>query len=133
MPKTAHDAVTRALRLIGVIDPGEAGSASEISTGLEALNVMLDSWAGDGVGFTHTTMTGSDNLTVEDDEIEAVEYSLAVALAAEYGAAIPAQIAFKAERGFERFLATRITVEEVSMPTELTRLPSQLNDGISDL
>lgn len=44
---TANSIVTRSLRLIGVIQPGEALTAADEQTGLEALNGMMGSWAND--------------------------------------------------------------------------------------
>jgi hypothetical protein len=42
---TAIDLISRAMRLIGVYSIGETPSADEASTGLTALNAMLDSWS----------------------------------------------------------------------------------------
>lgn len=45
MSTTARAIITRALRLNKVIAANEPGDAADLSTGLEALNDMLDSWS----------------------------------------------------------------------------------------
>ena len=42
---TVQQAIERALRLIGAIDPDENATASEVSTGIISLNNMLDGWS----------------------------------------------------------------------------------------
>lgn len=41
--------VKRAMRLIGALDPDEEATAGEMSTGMEALNKMLDAWNGESM------------------------------------------------------------------------------------
>lgn len=46
---TAYAIIRRALRLLGVIDPGETLGAAEAQDGLETLNGMLDAWRLEGL------------------------------------------------------------------------------------
>ena len=55
---TALEIVTAALRLIGVAATGETLSASESADGLQALQIMLDSWSNQGLMvYARTTET----------------------------------------------------------------------------
>jgi hypothetical protein len=58
---TALDLIKRAHRLIGVYSIGEAPSADECSTSLEALNAMLDSWANESLMIYAATL---DSITL---------------------------------------------------------------------
>src|SRR5687767_849521 len=44
---TAQDIITRAMKALGALGTSETPTASEANDGLEALNTMLDSWAGE--------------------------------------------------------------------------------------
>lgn len=44
---TASTLITRALRLIGQINPGSSAASGELTDGLEALNALIDSWRND--------------------------------------------------------------------------------------
>lgn len=46
---TAATLIERAMRLISQISPGVSPTADEYTTGLEALNAMLDSWRNEGL------------------------------------------------------------------------------------
>lgn len=80
------DAVKRSLRLIQVINPSQAVSATDMQTGIEVLNSMLTRWEADGVSLGWAPSTAPDDeLSVPDEAIEAVVYNLALRLCPEYG------------------------------------------------
>ena len=64
---TAQELIKAALRAVGAIPTGETPTASELADGLEALQIMLRSWAAEGLliyAYTEDTHT----LTAGDGE-----------------------------------------------------------------
>jgi hypothetical protein len=66
---TAIEIITAALRLIGVAATGETLSASESADGLQAMQMMIDSWSNQGL-FVYArtvetlTLTGANSYTI---------------------------------------------------------------------
>jgi hypothetical protein len=81
--------VTRALRLIGVLQEGEQPSADAGADALVALQAMLASWEGEGVplsGLVGQTLTLGATLPLPATHDDAIQTNLALRLAPEYGA-----------------------------------------------
>jgi hypothetical protein len=81
-------AVTRALRLIGVLSPTEAAAAEDMVTGVEVLNSMLFGWIIDGIDLNHATVAQADELLIDAPYLDTVIHALASRLALEFGAAV---------------------------------------------
>lgn len=62
---TGREAITAALRLIGVLASGETATAAEASDGLSALNRMISSWSTEGL-MTYSVVREEFTLTVND-------------------------------------------------------------------
>ncbi len=77
---TARKLVSRALRRIGYLDPGEPLDADDGKVGLDALNAMMHGWATKGLTFTHTTLP---NINAEVPLHERHEQGLVAMLAVE--------------------------------------------------
>ena len=78
--------ITRALRLIQVIDPNQSVSDTDMETGIDALNGMLRRWEASGLALGFTPVSSpSDTLSVPDEATDAVSYALAVRVSSEYG------------------------------------------------
>lgn len=99
--KTADNVITRALRLINVLKPGEQPAAFDKTNGLAVLNDMLFAWEREGIDYTHVSLAIGDALTVDDSWIDGVRFNLAVRLAPEYGVPIPELVATRALGAFE--------------------------------
>lgn len=82
---TVSSVCSRALRLLGVQDAGEAIQASEFENASDALNAMLRRWEASGISMGwQPSDSPSDVLQVPDEALEAVVYQLAMRLAPEY-------------------------------------------------
>lgn len=102
MTTTPRTMITRALRMLGH-DPEETPSATEMASGLEALNAMLHGWKGQSVDIGHSDFLVDDDVSVELDPKfnEGTTALLAIALSPEYPhAPIPAPVAVMAQQGW---------------------------------
>lgn len=78
--------VTRALRLIQVIDPLQSVKAADMETGIVALNGMMARIEADGIALGWSPVESpSDDLPLPDEATQAISYNLAVTVAPEYG------------------------------------------------
>lgn len=97
---TAAAIISRALRLIRVLDPAEALEEYDFTTGRDSLNAMLTRWEANGItlGFQPIT-TPSDTLSVPLEAEEAVVYNLALKLRPEYSATLEPDVLKTANDG----------------------------------
>lgn len=78
--------IARSLRLIQVIDPQQAVKATDMATGIDALNGMMARIEADGTALGWSPVANpSDDLPLADEMTQAIAYNLAVNLASEYG------------------------------------------------
>ena len=97
--------ISRALRMIGVLDIEETPSASMSTVGLKCLNEMLLRWEANNVPLGYSSQTSlSATIPVPDEALGAVAYNLAMELAPEFGATIPQIVAAQADMGYRRLL-----------------------------
>jgi succinyl-CoA synthetase beta subunit len=82
---THNDIVAAALRKLAVLGDGQAPSATQLTTGIQALDVMLHAFSVKGMSIVFV----GDNLDFPEYWMEAVIYGLAHRLSPEYG--IPLQ------------------------------------------
>lgn len=92
------DVVSRALRLLRVLDPNEAVEAQDFETAIFALNVMMARWEADGVSVGwQTVKEPTETLPAPPEAIQAITYNLAVELSDEYGQAVSQTVAIRAQ------------------------------------
>lgn len=78
--------VTRALRLIQVIDPLQSVKAADMETAIVALNGMMARIEADGIALGWSPVANpSDDLPLPDEATQAIAYNLAVTISPEYG------------------------------------------------
>lgn len=78
--------IARSLRLIQVIDPQQSVKATDMATGIDALNGMMARIEADGTALGWSPVANpSDDLPLADEMTQAIAYNLAVNLASEYG------------------------------------------------
>ncbi len=83
---TTTDIVSRALRILGVLDPHEPAEAQDFTSGLTALNAMVARWEANGIAMGWSAVNDPDDpLPVPVEAEEALAYNLAVRLRSEYG------------------------------------------------
>ena len=100
---TANEIISRALRLIGVLDAGEAMEADDAQDALSTLNAMLAEMHEAQFGFPQykfATLTTEQDTDAADQE--ALSYSLALRVAPEYGASITPEVAAVGQRTIYR-------------------------------
>ncbi len=77
--------VSRALRLIQVVDPRQSVQNVDMETGIAALNAMMRRWEANGMSLGWADVAAPDDeLPVPPEAVEAIAYNLAVTLAPEY-------------------------------------------------
>lgn len=118
---TAAQIVDRALRKIGVVASDTAATADESANGLEALNMMLAAWKLAGVDISHTALAAGDTFPLADEYEEGTVYLLASRIAPDYE--VPQ--AFDADDWFRKIQAAYTSITAATIPTSLTRMPSQ--------
>lgn len=96
---TVQDIVSRALRLLRVLDVNAAPKAVDMQTGIVALNAMLRRWEANGLALGWSDVdNAADVLPLPAEAEEAVAYNLAARLRPEYGASLdPDTLAIAAE------------------------------------
>jgi hypothetical protein len=78
--------VTRALRLIQVIDPLQSVKSADMETAIVALNGMMARIEADGIALGWSPVENpSDDLPLPIEAEQAIAYNLAVTVAPEYG------------------------------------------------
>ena len=97
--------ISRALRIIGVLDIEESASASMGTVGLAAMNSMLSRWEANNLPLGFSTQTSLSTTTpVPDEALVAVAFNLAVELAPEFGVVPTTFVASKADMEYRRLL-----------------------------
>lgn len=117
--------ITRAFRKLGVSGDGEALTAEMAAEGLDALNDMMEGWALQGINRTHTTLALAEEMPIDPKFNEGVTYLLASRLGPNYE--VPPS--FRPEPFMAQIRAAFLVIDEVDLPTALTRLPSQRPGG----
>ena len=102
---TVSKIVSRALRLIQVIDPSQTVKDQDMETAIEALNAMMQRWEADllSLGWSPVASPG-DEVPIPVEAEQAVAYCLAVTLAPEYGVTPLASVVQLANSGFADLL-----------------------------
>lgn len=118
---TMMDIVTRAYRKIGVSAIDETLTADEAQHGLDALNAMMHGWALRGVDITHTDKAADDPFPLASAYVEGTVFLLASHLSPDY--MVP--VTFNADEWWRSFQAHNMTIDEVTIPNGLLRMPSQ--------
>lgn len=119
-----YDTIARALRLLRVVDARQALSASDLSTGIVALNAMMQRWEADTLALGWSPVSSPDDaLPVPQEAEEAVAYNLAVRLRPEYGATLEPDVVQMARDGLDALLRDQIR----STPLERARLGIHYN------
>lgn len=107
---TAAVIVSRALRLIQVVDANEAPEAEDFRDACIALNALGVRWATSGLISAWQTVEGPETLiSTPAAADEALTYSLAVRMASEYGRPISPEVAALAESAAAVLWRDRLT------------------------
>lgn len=102
---TVAATIARSLRLIGVHDPGEPLEATDAQTGIEAMNAMCRRWEANGSPLGWSDVANpSDALPSPPEYDELIAFNLAVTVAPEYDASVPAAVATFAAKAMDDFL-----------------------------
>ena len=99
---TYADAVTRALRLIGVIGTYESADAAQGAQGLEMLNSMMTGWEGDGIKIGYfPAVDGTQDMNIPTKYERGVIANLAVDMCPVYERQPSAAVIRMAEQGYD--------------------------------
>ena len=99
MPEVSR-IVSRALRLLRVIDPNESPEAEQMVGAIEALNGMMRRWEANGLSLGWSDVSvPSDEVPAPDEAIDAIVFNLATKLRPEYGAALEQDVYINADQG----------------------------------
>jgi hypothetical protein len=109
--------VTRALKRLSLVAPGEDPAAADAEDGLAALNAMLAGWAADGINV-------SPDVPLPAKHEEGVVALLAVRLAPDFGREAPAQVHADADKGMARLQSDYISAPLASFDCALRGMPS---------
>lgn len=83
---TVAKLVTRALRMIQVVDPMQSVKPQDMSGGIEYLNAMMARWEANGLALGWSPVTNpSQDAPIPDEAETAVAANLAIELSPEYG------------------------------------------------
>lgn len=86
---TVVDIVSRALRILRVVDPDEAVEGRRFDNGMKALNAMMAAWEAYGRALGWSPVSNpADPMPTAPEFDEAIAYNLACKLRPEYGVTI---------------------------------------------
>ena len=113
---TNRDIITRSLRLANIIGESEHPSAEQAQDALDSMNDMLLDWQRDGIELEYYKQSSLDNqIPLDDENLRAVRFSLAVEMLAEYGMPINDALAVKAANSYASLVRASIEIEEADM------------------
>lgn len=125
---TVLELMSRSLRMLLVIDPGQTIGGAEAATNLPALNHMMARWEEDGVSVGWAPATNIANaVTAPDSALEGIAANLAVVLAPEYGVTPSAVVAAMADGGYRAI--QRDSIKDTIEPVEMTHIPATDDSG----
>lgn len=114
---------TRAARLIGVLADGEQLSANQTADMLTAMQSMLASWESEGItlsGLVGATLAAATELPLPATHDDAVQFNLAMMLAAEYGVQPSPIVVDRADKTFRVLQGSYAS--DITMVPELAML-----------
>jgi hypothetical protein len=111
--------VTRALKRLGLVEPGETPAAADAEDGLAALNAMLAGWAADGINV-------SPDVPLPAKHEEGVTALLAVRLSEDYGRSPGPILLRDANAGMRRLEADYVSAPLASFDLALVGSPSKV-------
>lgn len=113
---TVHDIVTRALRLLRVIDAHSPPEAQVMADSIGALNAMMQRWEANGLALGWQAVENPAELVPAPPEAhEAIAYNLAVRMRPEFGANLEPDVVGVASEGLASLQRDRL----VEMPLTL--------------
>lgn len=114
--------VSRALRLLRVIDPNESPEAEQVTGAIDALNDMMQRWEANGLALGWSAVEApTDVLPVPLEAEEAVAFNLAIVLRPEYGVAIDPDVYQRAEDGLNALRRDVLVANPLQMRSRLQR------------
>jgi hypothetical protein len=116
----AISVINRALRLIGVAQSGEALDAETAEDALSVFNSLLAEWYGNIAIPDYSISLITTDLTVDDGDLEALAYQLAIRLAPEYNQSLSQEFVISAQESMTR-LRNRYFVQGSTDFDELPR------------
>lgn len=117
---TARDVITRAFQKAHVLSRGEQPVAEQLQPALDTFNDMLEEWRDNGVDLGLGTLGLDDDVSVDGGAMRTIVYNLAVELANDEHAAVPATTAAIAERSYNRLVARESPAEVPTFDSALT-------------
>ncbi len=110
--------VTRALRVLRVVDATETPEAEDMASGIDALNDMMARWEADGVSLGWAPVEGpADELPAPTEAEEAIRLNLAIALRPEYGFELGQDVYMRAEAGLAALRRDVLSANPLHMRT----------------
>jgi hypothetical protein len=110
--------VTRALKRLGLVEPGEDPAADMAADGLAALNAMLAGWAADGINV-------SPDVPLPAKHEEGVTALLAVRLSSDYPGSLTSRVQTDADTGMQRLYSDYISAPLATFDCALLGMPSK--------
>lgn len=117
--------VTRALKRLGLVEPGETPAAADAEDGLAALNAMLAGWEADGLNL-------SPDVPLPAKHEEGVVAMLAVRLAEDYGKSPGPVLLRDAGTGMRRLEADYVSAPLASFDLALVAMPSKVQPIVTN-
>jgi hypothetical protein len=118
--------VTRALKRLALVEPGETPAAADAEDGRAALNAMIAGWAADGIDV-------SPDVPLPAQYEEGVVAMLAVRLAPDYGKDPSVLLMADADKGMRRLEAGYISAPLASFDCALRNMPSVMTTVIASV
>lgn len=122
MSITNSDVASDALREISVLDETETASAEQFADAIKKLNQMMERWDEEGINLGYFAQTiSSDTCPIPVYAEQGVTSTLAVRLAATYGAKVTAELLASADAGYQTIL--RNAVNAALSPATMVNRP----------
>lgn len=130
---TVSKIVSRALRLIQVIDPSQTVKDQDMETGIEALNAMMQRLEANLLSLGWSPVASpSDTVPLPVEAEQAIAYALAVILAPEYGVSPLPAVTQMANNGMNDLLRDQAVATPIQ-PILDAPIPGGRRQGLNSL
>lgn len=129
MATTARQAISSALRRLGVYKANQTVKTSDEALALNVLNLMMAEFPARGLTYTHATLTAASNISLDDKCINGLIAMLALRLTDEFGPElVTRRLRVDANTGMSILRGTLWAVPAVTFDTPNTPDPDTDDD-----
>ena len=118
---TAQELINSSAKQAGILAEGQALESGINADSLDRLNRLIDRWQNQGIDLGIGTLTATDEIYVDDADLEAIELGLTLRLMVRHRRQVPQGLSSAADDAKTELQAKYEKVSELDIPMGLTR------------